>query len=515
MNLKPENHPHMEKKRKRILLTGATGFIGRYLFRNFLQQGYDLTVLLREKQGESISMRIRKLLQFADNPSPVKSDVRIINCNLNDLQVNQDLINAVSDCDMIVHSAASLHFQLRPDGDPWVTNVEGTKNLISLAKRSGIRRWIQISTAYVCGQQKGVIKENNRFPSPPNNDYESSKREAENIIRSDDDLEWTILRPGIVVGDRSRGYTSNYQGIYHCFQSVAIMSRNIKAAKDGRKELSLRFPLTGEEKTHLVPVDWIADAIVQLSMIPGTAGHSIHLTQAPVTARQLVENVQDYFTLHGMRFIGKNGPELTDKNIFERIFDRDTKRLGPYFQDDPDFETVHLKKFLPDFESSPIDRKFIHQLLSFAETDNWGKTGNESKTDLPEISCPDFFENYLVSAVSSSRIKKIKNLNLQILFQVTGNQGGNWVCQIQNGDVQSVHRVNIPPDSVQVSYRADHCVFIEIITGMISTRDAFFEQKIQITGDIEKALLLSVMLEDILQEIPYKSSHPKRESICA
>ncbi len=500
-----------------IFLTGATGLIGRYLLRNFLQDGHQVTVLIRPNKHQSVPERLNDLITFAQIPKKTSSQIQVIEGCLKDPALSSSDFKKIESFDMIVHSAASLSFHKNMNGEPWTTNLEGTRNLINVARKTGIKRWIQVSTAYVCGQQEEKVYEDDHNPASTQNDYEASKRAAEELITQQQDLDWTILRPGIVVGDSNNGYASTYQGIYHCLKSVAFMSRKIKPDNNGNKKLPIRYNLSGKEKTNLIPVDWVAEAITQLSLNPETINQYFHLTsQSPLLAETLVDAVQDYYELTGIAFIGKDAPQPEDKNIYEKIFDRETKRLGPYFQDDPDFDRSNLNKFLPGLEDFSVDKAFIHKLLNFAESDKWGKAENKTDKRKSGVDCNEFFEIYFPEAASQSKIARIKNLNISIGFRVHGNQGGgSWICIIKEGDVVSVNEISILPDSLDVYYSTSHEIFDEIVTGAITTRDAFFKQHLQIDGDIEKALLLSVLLEDLLQEIPFKPTNQIRENICA
>jgi thioester reductase-like protein len=63
-------------------------------------------------------------------------------------------------CRTVVHNAAKLTFYgTDPEREPWLSNVEGTRNVLELCKRCGIQQFHHVSTAYVCGLREGRILE--------------------------------------------------------------------------------------------------------------------------------------------------------------------------------------------------------------------------------------------------------------------------------------------------------------------------------------------------------------------
>jgi long-chain acyl-CoA synthetase len=100
-------------------------------------------------------------------------------------------------------------------------NVEGTKNVLELglewSKKGRLKKVNHFSTAYVCGDYKGVFKEKDmdvgqNFNIP----YEQSKFEAEGVIDEyrEKDLWIDIFRPPAVVGESTTGKTFRFNHIY-------------------------------------------------------------------------------------------------------------------------------------------------------------------------------------------------------------------------------------------------------------------------------------------------------------
>ena len=505
--------------RRHIFLTGSTGLIGRYLLRDFLIQGHRVTTLVRTHEQESSKERVEKALSFARLPREITENVRVLQGQLPDFQPDAIDRRLIKECDLVVHSAASLRFDKDSNGEPFRTNVEGTRNLVELVQRLGIRRWIQVSTAYVCGDTQKTVSEDHASLSNPRNSYEKSKRIAEELVRKQPRLDWTIVRPGIVVGDSRTGYTSTYQGMYRCLKSVALLVKRLKKNLAGTRQLPLRFHLSGNELTNLVPVDWVAEAISRIALLASSQGKHFHLTpRNPISAKALVAAVQEFFAISGIEFVGSEKTELENRNAFERIFDRETSLLGPYFNDDPQFDRIHLDEFLPKLREADVNSALIQRLMKFGESDGWGIRRGHRHIQPNGFDCAGFFESYFPEAARRSELVRMRDLNARIGFEIRGQRGGFWLCQLVAGDVVSVEPTSCIPNSVDFHYRTNCATLEEITSGRMTTREAFFEKRIEIVGNIERALLLALLFEDLLREYPYRPGVKKvasTEKACA
>ena len=197
------------------LLTGATGLLGSYLLRDGLLAGRHFAVLVRPSKSESAHQRIETLLRQwelaleATLPRPVvfESDLSEI-----DLGLDHRTLDWIAEhCTSVFHNAASLVFRGDdPAGEPYLSNVEGTRRMLELCRVTGIRQFHHVSTAYVCGLREGRILETDvDLGQTPGNVYEKTKLQAEMLVRSADILDSpTIYRPSIIVGDSQTGYTT-------------------------------------------------------------------------------------------------------------------------------------------------------------------------------------------------------------------------------------------------------------------------------------------------------------------
>jgi GDP-6-deoxy-D-talose 4-dehydrogenase len=163
---------------KTVLLTGATGFVGRHLSPHLVDLGYKVI-------GTS---------------SQVKIDAHLQSCNLKDSAQIFHLVNAINP-DIVIHAAALSSVTRGSTLDYYQTNVIATENLIraihSLSKRTRI---IFLSTAGVYGTQGVDCLSEDMCPKPVSH-YGMSKFVCERMmhaIRSNHDI--TILRPFNIIG---------------------------------------------------------------------------------------------------------------------------------------------------------------------------------------------------------------------------------------------------------------------------------------------------------------------------
>ncbi len=173
----------------RVLVTGGTGFIGQYLVRQLLQEGYSVRCLVRDKaQAEALFIPTR-YLEFIPG----------------DLTKPETLVSIADGVDHVFHLAAMGHVSAvsQQAFQQFVAvNVEGTASLMRECGRAGVGRFIHFSSTAAMGLiKKSIVDETD--PPQPRTPYQKSKYESEIVALSlgkDFGVPTLVLRPCMVYG---------------------------------------------------------------------------------------------------------------------------------------------------------------------------------------------------------------------------------------------------------------------------------------------------------------------------
>lgn len=187
----------------RVLVTGATGFLGSHVARALAQRGDTLRILRRS--GSPLT-----LLDGLDFEQA-----------LGDILDPSSLRPACRQVDAIVHCAA----QMKGKGDlasRLLSHVEGTRFLLEAARETGVRRFVYTSSVAALGlpphrpaqKDDGVVPmdETHVWQGPPSGwAYGHAKLRAEGLVRraAEDGMEAVIVNPALVIGPGDRNRVSN------------------------------------------------------------------------------------------------------------------------------------------------------------------------------------------------------------------------------------------------------------------------------------------------------------------
>jgi len=181
--------------KKTVLITGANGFIGRFLSNYLIQNDYLIVNALRSPDSISTALADGRL-EYVGN-----------------IDAHTDWQQALSDVEIVIHLAARVHVMNETEADPHQafqqTNYHGTINLAEQAISAGVRRFIYLSTIKVNGEQTQERAFNaNDSALPLEDPYALSKQLAETKLlemQQQGLLEVVIIRPPLVYGPGVKG----------------------------------------------------------------------------------------------------------------------------------------------------------------------------------------------------------------------------------------------------------------------------------------------------------------------
>ena len=448
-----------------ILLTGATGLLGRYLLRDLLSRGRKVVVVVRPTKHLNVRERIEQILQQWESesnslfPRPVvfEGDICAEFLGLNDTQRQWIADN----CSSVLHSAATLTFHSQKNGEPWRTNVGGTEHMLQLCEVADIRELHYVSTAYVCGLRAGTIQEDELDCGQDfRNDYEQSKLQSETLVRSAKHIDClTVYRPAVIAGDSVTGFTNTYHGLYMYLHMMSVVNRNTTPDADGRRHTPIRLKMTGDEPRNIITADWTSAAIVELLLNDQAHGHTFHLApEKPLTPREIMEAGYEYFNSYGVEFYGQPISSDGAEDLLTRNAHDSMKMYKQYEQNDPCFDTTNLKRFAGHLPCPAIDKPMLHRFWAYGEEDRWGKRRLPKPTipfDASELMA--MAREYFAATEATSDPLTTVGLN------VSGPGGGQWsidhnatrIIKVRPGIAANVTKV-VTLTSEQLASRLSH-----------------------------------------------------------
>jgi thioester reductase-like protein/short-subunit dehydrogenase len=250
----------------RYVVTGGTGFIGRRVVSRLLEVRPDAEVWVMVRRP-SLGRFERLAAQWGERAKPLVGDLTDA-----DLGLSEESIAELDDVEHVVHCAA-IYDITAGEAQQRAANVDGTRGVIELARRLDATLH-HVSSIAVAGDFRGEYTEadfdvGQQLPTP----YHQTKFEAELLVREAPSLRYRIYRPAVVVGDSRTGEMDKIDGPYYFFGLLAKLAVLPRFTP-------IMLPDTG--RTNIVPVDYVADALVALLHADGLDGQAFHLT-APKT----------------------------------------------------------------------------------------------------------------------------------------------------------------------------------------------------------------------------------------
>lgn len=183
----------MLTNRLRVLITGATGFVGKHLCDYLLSQGIRIRAIGRKREPDFLHENYEYH-------------------QITDINGETNWGSLLSGIDVVIHLAARVH-QEKDKGMKALAlyqeiNVKGTEQLASAAVKADVKRFIYISSIKVNGEKTIGMPYRAENQPHPKDAYSLSKLQGEQILQEvsrRSGMEWVIIRPPLVYGPGVKG----------------------------------------------------------------------------------------------------------------------------------------------------------------------------------------------------------------------------------------------------------------------------------------------------------------------
>lgn len=394
----------------RIVITGATGLIGRNLLFEVIKQNLgsldelEIVILGRGARGADIRQRISEIimndgLEYMSLKDQdvgklekfCKTGIRGMNMTLegDGLGISPDDIEELNSTpiDIFFHLAALTDLRDTPAVEKMLKkiNVDGTRKVLEmLSSLNKVVEFCYVGTAYSCGSATGRVSPDKidldqKFRNP----YEKSKLEAEIMVRDFSrrtGIKCRYFRPSVTCGrlmEPVLGAINKFDVFYAWagfFLQMKLKQLNDPARRyEEPVNVDLGICYNQKSGLNIVPVDYVAKVMYQVcaQKDPGESYHLVNDTETPHSL--YIPIMLDKLKITGTRHMsGKPG----GKNRFESLYYKTAgKVFSPYITSDPiHFDTDNLRDVLvrSGLSCPPIDNKTFSILMDYAKERDFG-----------------------------------------------------------------------------------------------------------------------------------------------
>jgi long-chain acyl-CoA synthetase len=344
-----------------------------------LEQGErEVLCLVRAEDQASADARLEGVLAALwRDPAPYRPRVRAVPGDVT--RPGLGLVGAersriAAEVGAVLHCAASIAFDLALE-DAREVNVAGTREVIRLCREARalgrLERFVHVSTAYVAGEHAGTFGEDQLDTGQAfRNTYERTKWEAEHAVVRAGDLAPVIARPSIVMGDSTSGWTPAFNVLYWPLRAFS-------------RGLFDTVPARPEARVDIVPVDYVAAALIRLLDEPATGVVNLVAGRDAPTAEELIALASARFGRERPPFVapGSTGTGSAAADDHGAVY-------FPYFDMDVVFDDARASAVLGEGLRPPRLADYFGTLIDYAEEARWGKsplTREEARERVPAV----------------------------------------------------------------------------------------------------------------------------------
>nr|VFK57415.1 MAG: Male sterility protein [Candidatus Kentron sp. TUN]VFK65768.1 MAG: Male sterility protein [Candidatus Kentron sp. TUN] len=397
-----------------ILMTGGTSLLGRnFLFEVFraYKKGEEIKLsLLGRSSGtqtfkqrvisflsaecpKSLQVLLPEILDYFDDDESVKYfEYNLGEKELFDESTRSQIMRIKFT--HILHVASITDFRTTKEVVEKlnIVNVYGTSQILTLCKELNVKKFIYVSSAYVCGDTPGEISPDYvNLDAKFRNSYEQTKLQAEVNVRQfckENAINYIIHRPSIVCGrliEPVLGLTYKFDIFYSCAAFLLNAKKlihgdmSVEELLDTHMNIPMRVKYSSDSGLNIVPADYVAKAMVS-TIFDDKYNKSVHLVNDEETLHSLyIPLVEKAVNASGSIRVDE---EPKDKNIVERMYYRSVGRIfTPYitsksmFFDKSNMEGI-------DLECPKIDEEKFNILMNYARSKNFGLSKLPGEADI-------------------------------------------------------------------------------------------------------------------------------------
>ena len=241
----------MNWKGKKVLVTGAGGFIGSHLTERLMEEGADIRAMVHYNALNTWGWLDR---------SPVRDDIKVV---AGDICDRDSVRQAMQDAEIVFHLAAliAIPYSYHAPASYVRTNIEGTLNVLQAAHELDVERVVHTSTSEVYGTAQ-YVPINEQHPLQGQSPYSASKIGADKLVESfhlSFDLPVVTVRPFNTFGPRQSARAVIPTIVTQCLAGKTVRLGNLHPTRD------------------LNYVSNTVDGFLLAASVPATIGQTINL----------------------------------------------------------------------------------------------------------------------------------------------------------------------------------------------------------------------------------------------
>lgn len=351
-----------------VLVTGATGFIGRAVVGCLLSAGRPVLALTRAGERQAAGVRVARAVGCVPDGhrlAVIEGDLTRPGVGLRESE-RRRLRDTV---ETVIHCAGDATFFPEALAPFRAGHIDGPLDLLRGLWGGRLRHWAHLSTAYVCGRRSGTVFERDGDVGQGfHNPYERVKLEAEATLRQAGDrlgVDVRVFRPSIVVGPAPGTPGGTPSNLFFGF--IRMVARIAQLGNGS--QVPLRIAASPRAPFNIVPVGYVAEAMVALAEDPDGAGRTFHLVvPAAPTQEAVLAMIAERVGLHGLCLVDSRRVPLSNPSPLERRVARMLAGHRDYLEQDVYFDDTNTRRLLDRCRAQrpTLSAEAVHRLIDQA-----------------------------------------------------------------------------------------------------------------------------------------------------